>query len=287
MNRPRVGHIQFLNCLPLYHGLVREGAVLDMELIRGTPTELNRMLLAGELDISPISSVEYLRNPDALVLLPDLTVSADGSVKSIALVSRVPAEALGGRRVALTNTSATSQLLTRIVLAERYRVSPTYSVRPPDLGNMLSQADAALLIGDPALRVLWQPPAGLRCYDLGHEWKQLTGAAMVYAVWAVRREYAERRPEIVAEVLEAFRRSQRDSLARTDEIARAASRWEPFPADVLAAYFRTLRFEFGQRYQDGLIEFAQRAAAHGFLEAVPALEFVAEAHSALAPAPAA
>src|SRR5436309_3584664 len=109
-SRPRVGHIQFLNCLPLYYGLVHDGAVVDMELTRGAPTELNRLLLDGELDISPISSVEYLRHAGDLVLLPDLTVSSDGAVKSIVLASRVPAADLNGRSVALTTTSATSQV---------------------------------------------------------------------------------------------------------------------------------------------------------------------------------
>src|SRR5687768_17065323 len=124
VRRPRVGHIEFLNCLPLYHGLVHDGAVLDMELTKGTPTELNRLLIAGALDVAPISSIEYLRHADELVLLPDLTVSSDGPVGSIALASRRPAAELGGRTVALTNTSATSQVLAKIVLAERYGVTP-------------------------------------------------------------------------------------------------------------------------------------------------------------------
>lgn len=273
--RPRVGHIQFLNCLPLYHGLVREGAVLDMELTKGTPTELNRLLLDGHLDVAPISSVEYLRHTDELVLLPDLTVSSDGPVKSIGLASRVPATKLRRRPVALTNTSATSQVLTQIILAERYGAEPRYFACPPDLSRMLDEADAALLIGDPALRLLWQPPAGLHCYDLGYEWKALTGCAMVYAVWAVRRVYAAAAPQLVAAVMEAFRRSLLFSLEHVDQIAEAAARWEPFPAEVLASYFRTLRFEFGSRYQEGLTEFACRAAARGALPCVPELEFVA------------
>jgi chorismate dehydratase len=268
-----VGHIGFLNCLPLYYGLVRDGALLDMELSKGTPTELNRRLLAGELDVAPISSIEYLRHAGRLLLLPDLTVSSDGPVQSIALVSRVPAGALDGRRVALTTTSATSQVLTQIVLGERYGVAPRYSACPPDLDRMLREADAALLIGDPALHVLWRPPAGLHLYDLGAEWHALTGRAMVYAVWAVRREYAARAPDLVDGVLGAFRRSLRYSLDAVQDIARDAARWEALPAGVLETYFRTLRFQFGPRYQEGLREFARRAVALGALPAVPPLEF--------------
>ena len=271
--RPRVGHIAFLNCLPLYYGLVHDGALLDMELTRGTPTELNRLLIEGHLDVAPISSVEYLRHAGDLLLLPDLTVSCDGAVQSIALAGRVPPAALDGRRVALTTTSATSQVLTRIILAERYGVAPQYVACPPPLERMLTGADAALLIGDPALHVRWRPPAGLHVHDLGAEWHAHTGQAMVFAVWAVRRDYAARAPDLVAEVLDAFRRSLRYSLRETRAIARAAARWESLPADVLEGYFRALRFEFGPRYQAGLTEFARRAVAHGALDRVPPLEF--------------
>ncbi len=273
--RPRVGHIEYLNCLPIYHGLVRGGAVLEMRLRQGTPAELNRDLLEGRLDIAPISSIEYLRHAGELLLLPEPTISSDGPVQSIALISRVPAAALDGRPVALTTTSATSQVLARIILGERYWAAPRYLELPPDLDRMLAQADAALLIGDPALRVLWQPPAGLHCYDLGQEWLLLTGRPMVYAVWAVRREYAARAPHVVATVLAALRRSLRYSLGHLAEIACAAARWEPLPAAALERYFRTLRFEFGPRFQEGLLEYARRAARHGALSRVPALEFFA------------
>lgn len=273
LRRPRVGHIQFLNCLPLYYGLVRNRTLLDIELVKGTPTDLNRMLLEGSLDVSPISSIEFLRHHDELVLLPDLTVSSDGAVKSITLVSKVPLCELNGHNVALSNASATSHVLTRIILETRYGVRPTYSVRPPDLKRMLEEATAALLIGDAALRAQRDHQADLLVYDLGQEWRQHAGQTMVYAVWAVRREFATRAPELVAEIHVAFQRSLRCSLERVEEIAKAAARWEPFSALDLAAYFRSLRFEFGPRYQAGLIEFARQARRLGELQDVPALEF--------------
>ncbi|MAG35543.1 MAG: hypothetical protein CL878_04765 [Dehalococcoidia bacterium] len=273
MNRPRVGHIQYLNCLPLYHGLVRHDVLLDIELHKGTPTELNHLLTTGQLDVSPISSIEYLRHADELVLLPDLTVSSDGEVKSIVLVSKVPASELDGRTVALANTSATSQVLTQILLVDRYSANPAYFACPPDLGRMLDEADAALLIGDPALRVYLRPPAGLHLYDLGKEWKKLTGHPMVYAVWAVRRSFAETAPPLVNTVYRAFQQSLAYSLANVEAIAADAARWEPFSAAVLAAYFRTLRFTFEPAYQDGLQEYAQHAQALGALDPVPPLEF--------------
>ncbi len=119
--RPRVGHIQFLNCLPIYWGLVRSGALLDVELTKDTPDRLNDMLVAGDLDIGPISLVEYLRHADDLVLLPDIAVGSDGPVLSVNLVSQVPLAELDGGRVALGSTSRTSVLLARMWLAGVHR----------------------------------------------------------------------------------------------------------------------------------------------------------------------
>src|SRR4029434_5619641 len=94
--RPRVGHIQFLNCLPLYWGLMRSGALLGVDLHKDMPDQLSAALVAGELDISPISLVEYLRHADELLLLPDLAVGSDGPVLSVHIVSTVPLAALSG-----------------------------------------------------------------------------------------------------------------------------------------------------------------------------------------------
>lgn len=271
--RPRVGHIQFLNCLPLYHMLVRSGDVLAMDLYKDTAIELSRRLLRGRLDISPVPAIEYARHARDLLLLPDLTVSSNGPIMSILLVSKVPAEKLGGRPVALTNTSATSQVLTKILLRERFGVEPVYFACPPDLPEMFREADAALLIGDDALRA-YARPGKYRHYDLGAQWKRLTGRAMVYAVWAVRRAYAAKHPDLVRMVYEAFLRSRRESLAQVGTIARDIARWEPFSAAFLEQYFAGLQFSFGAEYRQGLRTFLSRAKKIGALDAVPRLEFI-------------
>src|ERR671932_1687912 len=118
--RPRVGHIQFLNCLPIYWGLMRSGALLDVDLRKDTPDVLNAALVAGDLDIGPISLVEYLRHADDLLLLPDLAVGSDGPVLSVNLVSERPPAGLGGALVALGSTSRTGVLLAQMLLSEQY-----------------------------------------------------------------------------------------------------------------------------------------------------------------------
>lgn len=270
--RPRLGHIQFLNCLPLYYGLVKQDVLLDVDLVKGAPRDLAEKLLSGELDIAPIPSIEYCRNWRELALIPDISISSAGEVRSILLISKVPAEQLGSRTVALADTSRTSQVLTRIVLAERFGAQPAYVEMPPDLAHMMREADAALLIGDDALRALYTPSDLLR-YDLGVEWDQLTGLPMVYAVWAVRRKFAKAHAETVRSVARALAESVRYSAEHLDAIAEYAARYETFPVVFLKTYFEALRFEFGPDYQKGLVTFFKKAKATGAVEEVGPLEF--------------
>jgi chorismate dehydratase len=258
----------------LYYGLVKRGVLLDVELTKGTPAELNRLLIQGELDISPISSIEYGRNEDILLLMPDLTVSADGEVRSILLLSKMPIEELDGGTIALTNTSATSHALLQILLREKYGHDCRYFISPPEIGSMLLEADAALLIGDPALRAYYQPYPDLFSYDLGQEWKNHTGLPMVFAVWAIRRDFAKEHPEIAQEVYRAFRQSMEFSLENLDQIANSAARWEILEAHLLKQYFACLKFCFEDKEKAGLKEFYLRAYQHGFLPKIPSLQFL-------------
>ena len=270
VQRPRVGHIQFLKCLPIYWGLMRSGALLDVDLHKDTPERLSAALVAGDLDIGPITLVEYLRHADELLLLPELAVGSDGPVLSVNLISTRPLEELDGRPVALGSTSRTGVLLAQMLLAERYGAKPEYFRCPPELSQMLMEADAGVLIGDPALRANYDAPSrGLTVVDLAQEWRDWTGLPMVFAVWAVRRDFAAAHPGMVKEVHEAFLRSRDLCLEELDTVAESAARWEPFDAATLANYFRTLDFSLGERQVAGLREFARRAAEHGEVPALP------------------
>lgn len=270
VQRPRVGHIQFLNCLPIYWGLMRSGALIDVDLHKDTPERLSAALIAGDLDIGPISLVEYLRHADELLVLPNLAVGSDGPVLSVNVVSTRPLGELDSRPVALGSTSRTGVLLAQILLAERYGVEPEYFRCPPDLAQMLMEADAGVLIGDPALRAMYEAPArGLQVTDLAQEWRDWTGLPMVFAVWAVRKDFAAAHPGMVKEVHEAFLRSRDLCLNALDTVAESAARWEPFDAETLATYFRALDFSLGERQIEGLREFARRVTARGEAPALP------------------
>ncbi|WP_438487333.1 menaquinone biosynthetic enzyme MqnA/MqnD family protein [Streptomyces sp. S186] len=259
-SRPRVGHIQFLNCLPLYWGLARTGTLLDLDLTKDTPEKLSEQLVRGELDIAPITLVEFLRAADDLVAFPDLAVGCNGPVMSCVIVSQKPLDQLDGARVALGSTSRTSVRLAQLLLAEKIGVRPEYFTCPPDLGLMMQEADAAVLIGDAALRANLHdaPKLGLDVHDLGRMWKDWTGLPFVFAVWAARRDYLEREPAVVQKVHEAFLASRDLSLDEVGKVAEQAARWEHFDQELLERYFTTLDFRFGPDQLRGVTEFARR-----------------------------
>ena len=250
---------------------MRSGALLDVDLRKDNPDRLNAALVAGDLDIGPISLVEYLRHADDLMLLPNLAVGSDGPVLSVNLISTRPLAELDGRPVALGSTSRTGVLLAQMLLTEKYGADPEYFRCPPDLAQMLMEADAAVLIGDQALRAMHEgPQRGLQVTDLGQAWKEWTGLPMVFAVWAVRKDFAAANPGQVKDVHEAFQRSRDLCLGELDEVAESAARWEPFDAATLATYFRTLDFSLGDRQIAGIREFARRAVARGEAPPLPA-----------------
>ncbi|MGQ4364797.1 menaquinone biosynthetic enzyme MqnA/MqnD family protein [Streptomyces sp. SAS_272] len=259
--RPRVGHIQFLNCLPLFWGLARTGSLLDMDLHTDTPDGLNDALAAGDLDMGPISLLEFLRHADDLVALPDIAVGSDGDVMSCLIVSQVPLGELDGQPVALGATSRTSVRLAQLLLTERVGVNPEYFVCPPDLRTMMSEAKAAVIIGDAALRAALHeaPRMGLEVHDLGRMWKDWTGLPFVFAVFAARRDFLAREPELVRQVHADLLASRDLSLAEVAKVCEQAAQWEEFDAATLERYYTTaLDFSLGEEQLAGIAEFARQ-----------------------------
>ena len=252
----RLGRIGYVNMAPVFYRLEAE-----VEEVQGVPTDLNGRLLAGELDVAPISSIEYARNADRLRLLPRLCVGSEGAVDSIQLVSRKPLEQV--RTVAVTPESATSVVLTKVLLPEAEHVP---------LGE---EADAKLLIGDAALRSAFEDPTPH--YDLGRLWLERTGLPMVFAVWAAPEPL---HPDL-AELEEALVCSLRAARADPATLAHEASERYGYPPGFLARYFETLRYRFGPRERAGLLSFLELAHEAGELDRVPELRFVAAAEAAV------
>ena len=245
----RLGRISYANMAPVFYKVEA-----DVEEVTGVPTELNRMLLDGELDIAPISSIEYARNADQLRILPRLCVSSEGAVDSIQLVTRMQFNQV--RTVAATPESATSVVLTRILL-------PKAEILP--LGM---EADAKLLIGDAALHSAYEDPTPH--FDLGRLWLEKTGLPMVFAVWAAPEPVVDGLVELEHALVASVR------LARSEPelLARKASELYGYPAGFLARYFEKLRYSFGPRERAGLYTFLEMARDAGELTHVPELRFV-------------
>jgi chorismate dehydratase len=256
----RLGRISYVNMAPVFFGLDA-----DVEEVAGVPTDLNARLVRGEIDLAPISSIAYARNAERLRILPRVAVSSEGAVDSIQLVSRAPLSRV--RSVAVTPESATSVVLTRILLPDAEHVP---------LGE---EADATLLIGDAALQSMFEDPTPH--HDLGRLWLERTGLPMVYALFAC----SDPPPEDVLAVEEALLEAHRVNRAEPERLARAASGIYGYPAGFLARYFEKLRYGFGPRERAGVLTFFELAKEAGELAAVPELRFVT-ADERAGPAPA-
>src|SRR6267378_6273823 len=252
----RLGRIGYVNMAPVFFRVEAE-----YEEVTGVPTELNRLLLAGELDTAPISSIEYARNADTLRLLPRLCVSSDGAVESIQLISKTPLERV--RSVAVTPESATSVVLTRVLFPDAEQVP---------LGE---DAEAKLLIGDAALKSAFEDPTPH--HDLGRLWQERTGLPMVFAVWAAPEPTHPDLPELE----EALVASVRLARPEPERLAHEAAERYGYPAGFLARYFEKLRYRFGPRERAGLYTFLELARDVGELDEVPELRFVAATGAAV------
>src|SRR5690349_5501031 len=205
----RLGRIGYVNMAPVFFRLEAE-----VDEVVGVPTDLNRQLVAGELDVAPISSIAYARGADKLRLLPRLCVSSEGAVESIQLISKTPLERI--RTVAVTPESATSVVLTKVLLPDAQHVP---------LGE---DAEAKLLIGDAALRSAFEDPTPR--HDLGRLWLERTGLPLVFAVWAA----PEPAHPGLSDLEEALVESVRQARAEPELLAYESSERYGYPAGFLA-----------------------------------------------------
>ncbi len=263
MSRPlRVGRIGFANCTPLYLALEELG-LSGVEFVEGVPTELNRLLREGEVDLAPSSSAEYLARPELYGFLPDLSISSIGTVASVLLFSRVPLGELGGRRVGLSPASATSVWLLRVLLEGRLGLSPRYCEPSED-------CEAVLWIGDRALREA-RSGGWPHLYDLGELWYRATGTPFVFALWICRRDAFARCPEEVRRVYRALIEARQRAYRSFPALARQAPEAAWMGEQDLLAYWQTISYDLTAWHREGLRRFAEAVVALGLLPRVPDL----------------
>ena len=276
----RLGRIGYINCFPIYGAIDRGIVPVDADLVTGTPSELNGLLAAGELDVSVISAVEYARDAESYVLLPDLAVSCDGPVRSVALFSNCPAEELDGETVLVSASSRTSIHLLELLCKEVWTVVPHFVEARTEAADLDTLTDlpheAVLVIGDASLLLAAQNVYQYR-YDLGDEWKQWTGLPFVFAVWAARRgkgEKGRREGERgkgnsfetrVRRIHESLIASRSWGLDHLPELANVAAANTGLPVDVCSEYLFGLDYDLNYGHIEGLTSFFRRLSNRGIV----------------------
>jgi chorismate dehydratase len=269
----RVSIVEFLNTAPLVWGFTHGPLAGKYELSFTVPSQCAEALRRGEADVAIIPAIEYQRIPDT-VALSGISIAAKGPVRSILVVARRPIEQV--KRFALDVSSRSSVALVRLLCRRRWRIAPEFVDAKPDVNAMLRDADAALIIGDPALRIVLEAAErapqskSLYLYDVAHEWQQMTGKPCVLAFWTARREIAS------AQLTADFAASKEYGLARVGEIAGDASRTLHMPAAELERYLReNIDFSLDAENQAGLELYYKMCAEDGLIPRARPLEFAA------------
>ncbi|HTC42994.1 MAG TPA: menaquinone biosynthesis protein [Candidatus Acidoferrales bacterium] len=250
MSSLRISIVQYLNTAPLVRGFTHGPLRGKHPLSFTVPSQCAEALRSGEVDIAIIPAIEFQRI-DGLVVLPSLSIASKKSVRSLLLVSKKPIHDV--RRIALDRSSRSTQALVRILCAKRWHIAPEFFEADPDLPSMLRDADAALLIGDPALRLALDSEAAAKSdgsgesifpaelaglpvssplflYDMVEKWHALTGFPAVLALWAARPA------AVTAAVIRDFQDSLAFGMQHLADISAEASRELNLPADKIARY---------------------------------------------------
>jgi chorismate dehydratase len=261
----KIGRIPYINCYPVYGAIDRGVVRLDAELVDGVPTDLNRRMGAGELDISVVSAVEYARDADRYLLLPDLAISCDGPVRSVMLFSKRPAGELGARSVIVSRSSMTSVALLELLFENVWHARPRFVPGDAEVKDVVvdksTDADARLVIGDAAL-VLGSNHRERYpfVYDLGQTWKDWTGQPFVFAVWVAQRSTNVKEALLAHAGLIA---SRDWGLRHLPELAEQAHRATGVERSVCAEYLSGLDYRLSYPHLAGLTEFYRRLVERG------------------------
>ena len=291
MGKLRISIVEFLNTAPLVWGFTDGPLAGKYDLSFTVPSQCAEALRRGDADVAIIPSIEYQRI-DNLVALPDMAIASKHEVRSLLVVAKRPIET--AKRIALDTSSRSTAALVRLLAAAKWRIQPEFVDAAPDASEMLRQADAALVIGDPALRIslkmeglAGQTPSLEGCcqgdpddmpipgfetlfvYDVVHQWRQMTGKPSVLAIWAGRREAVT--PEVVSD----FLASKRYGIEHVREIAEAASIKLDLPPLALERYLtENIHFGLDEENLTGLRLFFDKAAAAGLTPRARPVEFV-------------
>jgi chorismate dehydratase len=290
LKKLRVSVVEYLNAAPLVWGFTDGPLAGKYDLSFTVPSQCAEELRRGDADFGIIPSIEYQRIDD-VVALPGMAIASKHEVRSLLVVAKKPIEK--AKRIALDTSSRSTIALVRLLAAEHWKIAPEFVDSAPDPAEMLREADAALLIGDPALRIslkmealAGKAPSGEQCcqgdpeempvpgfetlyvYDVIHQWREMTGKPAVLAIWAGRRD------AVTPEVLTDFAASKQFGLERVREISEAASIKLDLPPRALERYLtENIHFDLDEENLAGLRLYFDKAAAAGLIPRAKPLEF--------------
>lgn len=262
---PRIAASSYLNTAPLIWSFVHGAQREAVELFTDTaPARCAQMLARGEVDAALVPVIEYQQLSD-VSMVADVCVGSKNAVRSVVLVTRRN-NLKRVERVALDESSRTSVALVKIIFREFLGLEPDWQVSPPDLNSMMRHADAALIIGDPAMRISRDQ---FRIFDLATLWHEFTGLGLVFAMWMVRND----RLETIREI--DFAAARDEGLQRLDAIVAAQTDSLKLSPDEIAAYLRTnIVFQIDEEMRRGLNLYFDLARKHNLIPAVKEFEFI-------------
>jgi chorismate dehydratase len=262
MSRLRLSIVYYLNSLPLSWGFMHGGQRELFELDFSPPSRCADLLAQGKVDVGLIPAIEYQRI-SGLKIVPGLAVASKNDVRSVLLISKVPIQQI--RCVGADISSRTSVCLLRNLASKQTQNGPVLHVCSPDLPEMLQNNDAALVIGDVALKAKTE---GLFVYDLAAEWRSQTGKPFVFAFWAVRTAAGPcgNFP---------FRESYEYGKTQLSRIAQEQSRkLDLSEAEILNYLTKSIDYSLDQENLEGLNLFFQLAREYRLVNSLRGLEYL-------------
>jgi chorismate dehydratase len=270
MKRLRISAISYLNTAPLMWDFEHGDAGTAFDISYTVPSQCAADLAAGVADIGIIPAAAYASIP-GLVILPEVAIASRRPVRSILLVSKVPLDQI--RSVALDTSSLTSVALTKVLFAKWWGPGRSFTPMAPDIKKMTAEHDAALVIGDPALKV---DRSRYLTFDLAEEWIRLTGKPFVFAFWAIRQAALSDVPTTLD--LAATFQDSRDHGLQPASLDRIAREWAPrlalSEAEIRAYLTENIYYDLDPACLDGLQLFYRYAGECGALPAAPSLHFL-------------
>jgi chorismate dehydratase len=270
MRRLRISAISYLNTAPLMWDFDHGDAAKNFDIFYSVPSSCAAALREGTGDIGIIPAIAYNSIP-GLVIIPEVAIAARGPVRSILLISKVPLERV--RMVATDNSSMTSVALTRVLFEKWWGGRREFRSLAPELGSMLRECDAALLIGDPALQV---DRSRYQVLDLAEEWHRLSGKSFVFAFWAVREAaLAEMQPGLDLAAIFQASRDHGLQAAALQQIAREwSARLQIKPAEVQDYLIKNIYYQLDRECMEGMELFFRYAAECGAVGQVRSVNFL-------------